>query len=222
MQNKSLFSRKEAERNAYYSIACPYLTEANNCTRLGVSATNKKELEDEFAAYNIAYPIALNPDTRTTTAIANKNKADENLQVTLRSIFADIPQSALTVQDRSTLNLPEHNTHHTPVPMPASVPVATIASGNRLEHSIAVCDEHTPNSHAKPYGVRGCQIWEKVGSPAINASELTYVATISKAKFINHFNGADAGKVVYYWARWENTRGETGPWSAVVAATIAG
>ncbi|MEK6257559.1 MAG: hypothetical protein AABP62_02975 [Planctomycetota bacterium] len=26
----------------------------------------------------------------------------------------------------------------------------------------------------------------------------------------------------YYWLRWENTKGETGPWSAMVSATITG
>jgi len=31
---------------------------------------------------------------------------------------------------------------------------------------------------------------------------------------------ADAGKTAYYALRWENTRGETGPWSDVVSATI--
>jgi len=222
MPNKGLFPSKEGDRNAYYSISCPYLIDAANATRLGISAGNKTTLADAYAAYNTAYPLALNPDTRTATAVNNKNTADDNLQAIMRTVFADIPESVLTEQDRSVLNLHQRSTSSTPAPVPSTKPIVTIDAGNRLEHSVMLVDESSPTSRAKPAGVHGCQIWEKIGSPAVDASELTYVATVTKSPFINHFNGADAGKVVYYWARWENTRAETGPWSAVVAATIAG
>jgi hypothetical protein len=32
--------------------------------------------------------------------------------------------------------------------------------------------------------------------------------------------GADANKVAHYMLRWENTRGETRPWSETASATI--
>jgi hypothetical protein len=31
---------------------------------------------------------------------------------------------------------------------------------------------------------------------------------------------SDRGKIVYAIARWENTRGEKGPWSPVISAVI--
>ena len=31
-----------------------------------------------------------------------------------------------------------------------------------------------------------------------------------------------AGKMVYYWLRWVNTRGETGPWSITINAMVMG
>jgi hypothetical protein len=74
----------------------------------------------------------------------------------------------------------------------------------------------------KPDGVRGCQIWMKIGSPATDPDELTYLATDTRSPYVYHFEGKDAGKAAYYWLRWENTRGETGPWSDSVMATIAG
>jgi hypothetical protein len=36
------------------------------------------------------------------------------------------------------------------------------------------------------------------------------------------FDGADANKTVTYWLRWVSTRGEAGPWSAAVSATVPG
>ena len=32
--------------------------------------------------------------------------------------------------------------------------------------------------------------------------------------------GADGGKTAHYMLRWENTRGEPGPWSETASATI--
>ena len=217
------FPGKEADRNSYYGVACPYLLLAANVTRLGISAGNKATLQSAYTAWNNAYPLSQNPNTRTTTTIADKNNADDDLQTIMRTIFGDIPDSALTSTDRSTLNLPEHSNSHTPAPVPTSAPVATIDSGNRLEHSISVVDENTPTSRAKPDGVRGCQVWEKIGAPApVSATDLIFVAETTKSPFVNHFNGADAGKMVYYWMRWVNTRGEVGPWSTMVSATIGG
>jgi hypothetical protein len=40
--------------------------------------------------------------------------------------------------------------------------------------------------------------------------------------YVAEFEGKDAGKTAYYMLRWVTTRGEKGPWSETVAATIAG
>ncbi|MBL8880052.1 MAG: hypothetical protein JNG88_13105, partial [Phycisphaerales bacterium] len=34
------------------------------------------------------------------------------------------------------------------------------------------------------------------------------------------FSTAEAGKTAYYALRWLSTRGETGPWSEIAAATV--
>ncbi len=221
MPHNGPFPSKEADRNSYYNAAAPYILVPANTTRFGVSATNKNNLTTGLASWNTAFGLTQNPDTCTKTAIENKNVADKNMQTVMRAIFNDIPESVLTNQDRTTLNLPVTDKHSTPAPVPSTRPNVMINAANRLEHGLSVKDESTPNSSAKPDGVRGCQIWMKVGGEApADVKEMRYVATITKSPFINHFDGADAGKVIYYWARWENTRSETGPWSTMVAATV--
>ena len=82
-------------------------------------------------------------------------------------------------------------------------------------------DEATPTRTAKPDGVRGAQIWVKIGDPApLDPSELTFLATDTRTPYVATFDGADANKVAHYMLRWENTRGETGPWSETASATI--
>ena len=70
--------------------------------------------------------------------------------------------------------------------------------------------------------MHGCQVWLKVGTPAVDPDELKFAGTATASPFEIKFKGEDAGKNVYYWLRWENTRGETGPWSDAVMATVTG
>ena len=70
-------------------------------------------------------------------------------------------------------------------------------------------------------GVRGAQIWVKIGDPPpSDPSELTFLATDTRAPYVADFAGADANKVAHYMLRWESTRGAVGPWSETASATI--
>jgi hypothetical protein len=37
---------------------------------------------------------------------------------------------------------------------------------------------------------------------------------------VAEYTGEQAGQIAYYMLRWVNTRGDKGPWSETVAATI--
>jgi hypothetical protein len=84
-------------------------------------------------------------------------------------------------------------------------------------------DETTPNSKAKPDGVMGCEIWVKVGDPApTDPEQLQFLGTDTRTPYVAEYSGEDAGKVAHYMLRWVNTKGEQGPWSQTVSATITG
>lgn len=53
-------------------------------------------------------------------------------------------------------------------------------------------------------------------------AQLTYLGNASASPQMEEFIGAQAGQSVCYWLRWVNTRGEKGPWSEPITATIAG
>ena len=218
MPNSKPFPSKEADLNLYFQAAVPYLN--TNATRLGVSTTNQTAITAQLAEWNTVFPASQNSNTRTKSIVDNKDIVKENLITTLRSIYADIPASALTVEDRNTLNIAERSTTRTPAPLPSTKPIAQVDTSKRLEHTISFTDED--GSVAKPDGVRGCQIWYKIGEPATDPKELSYMATDTASPYNYQFAGEFAGKNVYYWLRWENTRGETGPWSDVVMATVTG
>ena len=132
-------------------------------------------------------------------------------------------QASAAVDDteRKALGITVPDTTPTPVGPPTSRPVVTVDSGQRLQQTIAFQDELTPTSKAKPAGVRGAQIWVKIGDPApVDPNELTYLATDTRTPYVTDFDGVDGNKVAHYMLRWESTRGDVGPWSETASATI--
>jgi hypothetical protein len=74
---------------------------------------------------------------------------------------------------------------------------------------------------AKPKGQHGAQIrWMILTSPPENVDDLIHSAFDTNSPFTLEFGEADRGKTVYFCLRWENTRGEKGPWSEIVKAII--
>lgn len=212
------FPSKEADLNNYFLAAFAYLI--LNKTRLRLSEEDENILNELFSEWNTKYPISQNENTRTKITIKDKEDAKDNLMVFLRKVYADIPNSILTNQDRITLNLLSRDTSRTPAAIPDSKPVVLVDTRNHLEHTISF--SNIDGSKKKPEGVRACQIWYKIGTAPIDPSELIFMTSDTASPFTHHFEGKDIGKNVYYWLRWENTRGDVGPWSDAIMATILG
>ncbi len=73
----------------------------------------------------------------------------------------------------------------------------------------------------KPTGVRGVQLWRKIGDPAPAAeSDFEFVSEFTRTRMTLKYQMTQGGQTVYYQARWVSTRGETGPWGELVSATV--
>ncbi len=151
-----------------------------------------------------------------------KDAARGGLEGVIRPLVGRL-QSSAAVDDaeRAALGITVPDTIPTPVGPPITRPVVSVDTSQRLQHTIGFADEATPTRKAKPAGVRGAQIWVKIGDPApIDPNELTFLATDTRTPYVAAFAGADANKVAHYMLRWESTRGEPGPWSETASATI--
>ena len=133
---------------------------------------------------------------------------------------------AVSDEERKALGITVRDT--TPTGISAAVaaatrPVGMVSTAQRLRHEIRFFDEATPTSRAKPDGVMGCEIWVKIGTtPPADSSECTFLALDTASPYTAEYPGAAAGKTAYYMLRWVTTRGDKGPWSETLAATIAG
>jgi len=119
------------------------------------------------------------------------------------------------------LGLSIHDTIRTRVAVPTTRGVLKVNTGQRQQHGVSWADETTPTSIAKPPGVHGMELYLKVGGAApTSIAECEFIALVTKSSFIYSFDPADFGQTAYWIGRWSNTRGETGPISETVAATV--
>ncbi|HEX8069492.1 MAG TPA: hypothetical protein VF546_06050 [Pyrinomonadaceae bacterium] len=147
-----------------------------------------------------------------------RRAAEEAARACARQIQADksVPDAT-----RAALRLTVPDQTRTASAAPATRPGAVIDTSQSLRHTIRFFDEATPNARRKPDGVRGCEIWVKVGGPApADPAELRFLALDSATPYVAEYEGADAGQTAHYRLRWHSTRGEAGPWSQVFSATV--
>ena len=194
---------------------------------LGLVAADLTAVESARDAWEAAY---IDNQSKQATAQAARQLKDD-LRVTLekgiRALVRRLQASPQVSDDeRKALGITVRDTTptiHSAAVAAATRPVGMVSTAQRLRHEIRFFDEATPTSRAKPDGVMGCEIWVKIGTtPPADSSECTFLALDTASPYTAEYPGADAGKTAYYMLRWVTTRGDKGPWSETVAATIAG
>lgn len=193
-----------------------------NSVDLGVSAGEVTALRNARTDWVSQYAANGTAQAAATSARQAKDDSRDNAESLLRPLVGGL-QSRTTVTDaqRQAMGITVRATTRTAVGPPTTKPVATIDTSQRLRHTISFFDELTPDSRAKPDGVQGCEIWTKIGNSApAGPDDVKYLALDTRTPYLTEFDAADAGKTAYYMLRWVSTRGEPGPWSQTVSATI--
>lgn len=195
-----------------------------NLPDFGLVAADMTAFNAALTTWNTSYPAVAPAVAAASAATQAKATAHDGLVAITRAVVKLIQaKPAVTDESKQAIGITVSDGSKTPVAVPTTAPVGRIEQLNRLEHTIHFGDATTPTSKAKPAGVRGCQVWVKVGTtPVASASELHFLATDTRSPYVAHFDNTDSGKTAYYWLRWENTKGEPGPWSPPVSATITG
>ena len=194
-----------------------------NVAPWGILASDVTTLVASQTVWTAACNKANNKLNRTSADVQAKNDARKAYERALRNFVAQwlVRNAKIPDSERERMGIPIHSNTRSPIPAPASCPVGKIDFSVRLQHIIHIADEHSAQSKAKPAGVHGCEIWMKIGdTPPKDASELTYVTTTTHTPHKKTFEGAEGGKMVYYWLRWVSNTGKTGPWSGNIYALV--
>ena len=195
---------------------------AANTAALGLVAGDVAALGTANSAWRVAYPALAAAQATAQAARQTKDDARAALETEIRSLARRL-QASLDVDDteRAAMGITVADTVATAAAVPATRPLVTVDTSQRLRHVITFVDEGTPTKKAKPKGVMGVEIWVKIGDPApVDPSELDFLAVDTRTPYTADFGGADGGKTAHYMLRWVNTNGEKGPWSETASATI--
>ena len=222
MKTNDFVPRSDTEFNFWQSNLISEV-EANGPS-WGLETESITPLKTFQAKWTSVFTVACNKQNRTSADVQAKDDARYEFESSLRLFVAEhlASNSKVSDADRTRLGLTVRSESRTASPVPDTCPVGRVDFSSRLRHTVHFSDEATPTSRAKPNGVHGCEIWMKVGEAPTSAAELTYLTTDTATPYVTNFNETDAGKTAHYRLRWVNTRGERGPWSALVSATIAG
>ncbi|MDD4991952.1 MAG: hypothetical protein PHR83_06955 [Paludibacter sp.] len=215
--------KTDAEYNVWQFNLIALLSE--NATAWGISAEVITSLKASQTRWTTAYDKTSNKQNRTTADVITKNEAGEDFTKEIRDVVQQwlVRNPKVTDADRARLGITVRTNTHTPVPPPSTFPVGSVDFSLRLQHSISFYDQASAHSNAKPEGVSGCEIYLKVdGEAPKSVEEMNFQGTCTASPLVVKFESAKAGKTAWYWLRWVNRKGETGPWSTVVSAMIVG
>lgn len=189
---------------------------------LGLSAADLAPLTASQANWQTAYSSHISAQAQAYGARQGKDTARDDFESLTRQFVRRV-QSLPGVTDaqraQMSITVPRERSA---TGAPQTRPVTSVNTEQRLRHTVNFVDETTPTSRARPEGVTGCEIWNRVGDAPTGPSQMTYLGTDTRTPYVAEYDEQDAGRTAYYMLRWINSKGETGPWSQTISATITG
>lgn len=194
-----------------------------NAAQLNLSAGDVTELTTAKTDWTDTWTAFQNAKHAYEALVLEKNATRAAMEAVIRKDANKIQADpSVTNVAKQGLGITVRKTTRDPVPRPETVPaLARIDTSTRAILRLFIVDSTTPESRAKPPGVKGCEIREQVGGTAPTDPEaMTFLAIETRPPYRADFDAADVGKTVYFALRWMNNRGETGPWSQIFSAVI--
>lgn len=222
MPNSKIFPTRDDERNVYFNNVIPYLVA--NKLRLLLSAGNEALITQYIESWNEVFPKAKDINLSTRTLRDQKDGLIEDIEETLRDVYKNIPEGALTESDRNTLNLKERDPNNTPRPVITEAPFAKVTgtAGGLMEYILRT-DADSSRTSRHPDS-DGAEIVYTIGTtPPTSPADCNRTLFNSKARGIIDAGIENAGKKFYGYARWANitNKSKSGPWCQVFSAVIS-
>jgi hypothetical protein len=179
-------------------------------------------LQANQAAWEAAYAGHIKAQEDARVATQTKDVAQAKLEASMRSAARKINGSTEVDNAlRASVGLAPRTGTRSVIGAPTTRPIGRTESTGHFTLVIHFNDEESPTRTAKPEGVQGCQLWCFTGDTApLDASGYAFLALDTRTPYTHVHVAENAGKTAFYLLRWQNAKGETGPWSSVIAAKI--
>jgi hypothetical protein len=211
------------------TITVKYMLTSGNRDRMGLAITTPQGewFDTEFAQKLTDFRTAFNdwkdPAERTQIKTEHLKNTEAILRVVYRKLYTGFLKESplVTDEDLVAMGLPARTSGRVPAPVATTYPDYDIDSGTIRRLGIHFYDQGKKKTKAKPKGQHGAEIrWAILDAPPTEIEELVHSSFDTHTPLILEFNESQRGKNVYFCLRWENTRGEKGPWSEIISAIV--
>lgn len=197
-------------------------TVEKNLVAWGIQAFELTEWEPELAAFTAAVNKLKEPENRSPVNTRIKNDARSALEAKARNFIQGrlYHNSKITPADLLSVGLPVHDTHPTHHPAPKSWVALSGRPTNNRQHTVSALDQKT-GTKTKPDDAYGVKYAYEIRETAPESPEdLRHSLFSRKTTHVFDYDEKEKGKKAFYAARYENAKGEGGPWSEIVELII--
>lgn len=224
--NQSIPTSTDAEALAWLENFAAVVD--NDPTVYGLDAPTSADITTAVDQFRIAYDtagvaarIAVNPSGYTQPNRAAMYAARDAALSLVRPIAVQIQANpGISDEDKLTAGITPRNFTRTKIFVPNTAPLLGFLRAGIGTHLLNFADEMTPAAKRRPLGAIQLQLFVGVGVAQTPLDNLNFYAAFSRNPVLVNFDTADAGKLATYAARWVGTRGDVGPWSAALVATV--
>jgi hypothetical protein len=186
---------------------------------VGLTAPENTAIQTALTTWATKY--AANGPAQTAATLAQFEK--DSARGALAGLVRDPAKKVTDQADRVAAGLNEYEERRGRVPVPTTRPILMVDTSQRLQHTIKFVDETSPHTPRKPDGVASIELWCCVAAtPPAGPDDCEYLGNDTKPPYLAVHEASEANKTCHYIGRWVNTRGEKGPWSETVSATVTG
>jgi hypothetical protein len=175
-------------------------------------------------AWDLAWLSYQDPAQRTPLITFTKTAKRKDYEALLRILVKNLESNTRISDDqRRAMGIIIRDKTPTRVEVPTHYPAYMVDTSVIRQLIIHFWNMLLGNrlSRAKPHGVHGAEVrWDILAEAPASVDELVHSSFDTHTPLTLTFDESDRGKTVYFCLRWENTRGEKGPWSEIVMAII--
>jgi hypothetical protein len=203
-----------------------YLT-SSVLARIGITGPIQTWYSNEFLTKHNRFKTTFdnwkNPAERTPTETTALESAQKDFVKVYRLLYTGYMKNNPLVTDEDLIGagMPKRHTGgNTPAPIPTGIITTTKDTSKPGVVGFHYRDRDA-TGNAKPYGVHGAElVWEILDTPPDDWSKLTHSTFSTRTPALLSFTGTQRGKTLYFAIRWENTRGQKGPWNDIDSVII--
>jgi hypothetical protein len=193
-----------------------------NLARFGIPTAKVDPLQTKVNEFQTAQTVAEHPNAGKADRLNRKEKAAAVSKAVRVFVNAFLRfNENVTDEDRVKLGITVPDTTPTAQHEPSTMPLVTLIDSSIIMRIILHYRDSMSAGRAKPYGIHGVEIWWAIlDVPPVTTADLIHSEFSTRSSHTFIFDENQRGKTVWFRLRWENNRGQKGPWSELYSAII--